>query len=165
MLSRAAVRSPDASCTPTGAASSAAARWPASCAATTWSDRLGGARVLLAVFLIATLMAGLLAVTTALVPLTIACLTIAWFLGLGNGAVFKLVAQYFPGRTGAVTGIVGAAGGLGGFFPPLIMGAVQQALGSYTLGFMLLALTALVCLVLTWKVLQPGQAASLHPTR
>lgn len=129
------------------------------------ADRLGGARVLLAVFLIATLMAGLLAVTTALVPLTIACLTIAWFLGLGNGAVFKLVAQYFPGRTGAVTGIVGAAGGLGGFFPPLIMGAVQQALGSYTLGFMLLALTALVCLVLTWKVLQPGQAASLHPTR
>lgn len=129
------------------------------------ADRLGGARVLLAVFLMATLMAGLLAVTTALIPLTIACLTIAWFLGLGNGAVFKLVAQYFPGRTGAVTGIVGAAGGLGGFFPPLIMGAVQQVLGSYTLGFILLALTALLCLMLTWAVLQRGNRPSLQPTR
>ncbi len=108
-------------------------------------------------------MALLLAFTTALIPLTIACLSIAWFLGLGNGAVFKLVPQYFPGRTGAVTGIVGAAGGLGGFFPPLIMGAVRQALGSYALGFVLLAMTALVCLALTWRVLERGNAPSVQP--
>lgn len=76
-----------------------------------------------------------------------------------------LVAQYFPGRTGAVTGIVGAASGLRGFFPPLIMGVVQQVPGSYTLGFILLALTALVCLMLSWRVLQGGHAPSLQPTR
>jgi MFS transporter, NNP family, nitrate/nitrite transporter len=37
--------------------------------------------------------------------------------GLGTGAVFKLMAHDFPDRVGAVTGVVGAAGGLGGFFP------------------------------------------------
>jgi NNP family nitrate/nitrite transporter-like MFS transporter len=124
------------------------------------ADRWGGARILQAVFLVATLMALLLAFTTDLIPLTIACLLIAWFLGLGNGAVFKLVAQFFPGRTGTVTGIVGAAGGLGGFFPPLIMGAVRQALGSYTVGFVLLALTSLLCFVLNQRVLVRGQERS-----
>ncbi len=120
------------------------------------ADRWGGGRILQAVFLVVTLMAGVLALTTQLIPLTIACLLIAWFLGLGNGAVFKLVAQYFPGRTGTVTGIVGAAGGLGGFFPPLIMGAVRQALGGYTVGFVLLALTALLCFVLNQRVTMRG---------
>lgn len=117
------------------------------------ADRWGGAHVLLAVFALATLSGLTLTLTTALIPLTVACLTVAWFLGMGNGAVFKLVAQYFPSRTGTVTGIVGAAGGLGGFFPPLIMGIVRQSLGSYALGFALLALTALVCLALDQFVL------------
>src|SRR5262245_3028111 len=117
------------------------------------SDRWGGVRVLQAVFLAIVLCAATLTLTTALIPLTIACLTASWFLGLGNGAVFKLVAEYFPGRTGTVTGIVGAAGGLGGFFPPLVMGLVRQAFGGYALGFALLALLALICLILNQRVL------------
>jgi NNP family nitrate/nitrite transporter-like MFS transporter len=117
------------------------------------ADRMGGVRVLLIVFSIAAAAGLLLTLTTSLIPLTIACLTAAWFFGMGNGAVFKLVPQYFPDRTGAVTGIVGAAGGLGGFFPPLIMGAVHQSLGSYALGFALLSLTALLCLALDQFVL------------
>jgi NNP family nitrate/nitrite transporter-like MFS transporter len=112
------------------------------------ADRIGGAQVLRAVFLVVALAAGLLAMTTALIPLTVACLTASLFLGLGNGAVFKLVPEWFPGRTGVVTGIVGAAGGLGGFFPPLVMGAVRQSLGGYSLGFVLLGLVAVLCLVL-----------------
>jgi NNP family nitrate/nitrite transporter-like MFS transporter len=122
------------------------------------ADRWGGVRVLQAVFLAIVLCAATLTLTTALIPLTIACLTASWFLGLGNGAVFKLVAEYFPGRTGTVTGIVGAAGGLGGFFPPLVMGLVRQTLGSYTLGFALLALVALICLILNQRVLAGGRA-------
>ena len=50
-------------------------------------------------------------------------------------------------RVGAVTGVVGAAGGLGGFFPPLVMGAVKSATGGYALGFALMALVAVACLV------------------
>jgi NNP family nitrate/nitrite transporter-like MFS transporter len=121
---------------------------------------VGAARLLQAVFLIVTLMALILTLTTALIPLTIACLVSSIFLGLGSGAVFKLVPQYFAGRTGTVTGIVGAAGGLGGFFPPLILGAVRQALGSYTVGFALLALTSLICFLLNQRVLvtsPPGE--------
>jgi NNP family nitrate/nitrite transporter-like MFS transporter len=117
------------------------------------SDRWGAARVLQAVFLMITLMALILTLTTALIPLTAACLVASVFLGLGSGAVFKLVPQYFAGRTGTVTGIVGAAGGLGGFFPPLILGAVRQAFGSYTIGFALLALTSLLCFILNQRVL------------
>ena len=40
--------------------------------------------------------------------------------GFGNGAVFKLVAEFFPKNTGLVNGIAGCSGGLGGFFPPLV---------------------------------------------
>ena len=74
-----------------------------------------------------------------MVPLTICCLTMAVFLGLGTGAVFKLVPEWFPDRVGAVTGVVGAAGGLGGFFPPLVMALVKAQTGGYTLGFVLMA--------------------------
>ena len=72
-------------------------------------------------------------------------------IGLGNGAVFKLVPEYFPNSVGAVTGLVGAAGGLGGFFPPLVLGAVRQATGSFTLGFVLLGLFSFFCLLVIYK--------------
>ena len=74
-------------------------------------------------------------------------LVIALALGLGMGAVFKLVPVWYPDRVGAVTGIVAAAGGLGGFFPPLVMGVVKSATGGYALGFVLMAAVALGCLV------------------
>jgi MFS transporter, NNP family, nitrate/nitrite transporter len=117
------------------------------------SDRWGAARLLQVVFGVIALMALVLTLTTALIPLTLACLVSSVFLGLGSGAVFKLVPEHFVGRTGTVTGIVGAAGGFGGFFPPLILGAVRQAVGSYTIGFALLALTSLLCFVLNQRVL------------
>jgi NNP family nitrate/nitrite transporter-like MFS transporter len=71
-----------------------------------------------------------------------AVLGIGLLFGLGNGVVFKLVPEYFAKQTGTVTGIVGAMGGLGGFFPPLVMGMFRDRLGSYDGGFMLLALFA-----------------------
>lgn len=121
------------------------------------ADRIGGVHVLQAVFAAVVLCALTLALTTALIPLTAACLIASLFLGLGSGAVFKLVAQYFPDHTGTVTGIVGAAGGLGGFFPPLLMGFVRQSFGGYALGFTLLGLVALVCLVLNQWALAGGR--------
>jgi len=55
-------------------------------------------------------------------------------LGMGNGAVVQLAPQRFPERIGLVTGIVGAAGGLGGFFLPTLLGAAKDLTGSYTAG-------------------------------
>ena len=81
------------------------------------SDRIGATRVLLVSFSGIALLAAALAVAyTSMVPLTICCLTMALLLGLGTGAVFKLVPEWFPDRVGSVTCVVGAAGGLGGFF-------------------------------------------------
>ena len=112
------------------------------------SDGIGAARVLLVSFTGVAVLAALLAATyTSMVPLTICCLTIAVALGLGTGAVFKLVPEWFPDRVGSVTGVVGAAGGLGGFFPPLVMGIVKSATGGYALGFILMALVAVACLL------------------
>jgi NNP family nitrate/nitrite transporter-like MFS transporter len=81
----------------------------------------------------------------AIVPVTAFCLTMAAFLGLGNGAVFKLVPMQFPRSKGAVTGIVGAAGGLGGFFPPLVLGVVKDATGEFVLAFVFLVAFAWFC--------------------
>jgi len=112
------------------------------------SDRIGAARVLLVSFAAVLVLAlGLAAGYTSMVPLTICCLTMALALGLGTGAVFKLVPLWYPDDIGAVTGVVGAAGGLGGFFPPLVMGIVKSATGGYALGFVLLAVVALACLL------------------
>ncbi len=112
------------------------------------ADRVGAAAVLTVSFVgVGALALALAAAYTAMVPLTIACLTLAVALGLGTGAVFKLVADWFPDRVGAVTGVVGAAGGLGGFFPPLVMAIVKSATGGYAVGFVLMALVAAVCLV------------------
>jgi NNP family nitrate/nitrite transporter-like MFS transporter len=111
------------------------------------SDRIGAARVLAVCFVSVTGLALALAATYEhMVPLTIVCLTMAVALGLGTGAVFKLVPEWFPDRVGAVTGVVGAAGGLGGFFPPLVMGAVKSGTGGYGPGFVLMAAVALICL-------------------
>lgn len=85
---------------------------------------------------------------------TILFLFTALGLGLGNGAIFKLVAQYFPKSTGLVTGIAGCAGGLGGFFPPLLLGFVRDATGNYALGFVLLAVVAVACVVVLVGVLR-----------
>jgi NNP family nitrate/nitrite transporter-like MFS transporter len=112
------------------------------------ADRIGAARVLRLSFAATAVLALALAASyEQMVPLTIACLALAVALGLGTGAVFKLVAAWFPGHVGAVTGVVGAAGGLGGFFPPLLMAAVNGATGGYAIGFVLLAAVAALCLL------------------
>jgi MFS transporter, NNP family, nitrate/nitrite transporter len=124
------------------------------------SDRIGAARVLLVSFVgVGVLALVLAAAYTAMVPLTIACLVMAVALGLGTGAVFKLVPEWFPDRVGSVTGVVGAAGGLGGFFPPLVMGIVKSATGGYALGFVLMAVVAGACLVVLGALRVPQPAA------
>ncbi len=113
------------------------------------SDRWGGATILGLVFGAAALLSIDLT-STSIVPFTIGALGVAAVIGLGNGAVFKLVAQYFPDDTGTVTGLVGATGGLGGFFPPLVLGVIKSRTGEYAPGFMLLTLFCVACLGLNW---------------
>jgi NNP family nitrate/nitrite transporter-like MFS transporter len=111
------------------------------------SDRVGGLTILLWIFPFVAVMALFMTFQT-MVPFTIGALGMAAAIGLGNGAVFKLVPLYFPQSVGAVTGLVGAMGGLGGFFPPLALGLIRQQTGSFLWGFVLLAVFALLCLAL-----------------
>ena len=85
------------------------------------------------------------------IPAGTSFVLMALFLGLGTGGVFAWVAKLAPAeRIGAVTGIVGACGGLGGFFPPLVLGATyDEAAHSYTIGLVLLTITASAALLFT----------------
>ncbi|MFI9557007.1 nitrate/nitrite transporter [Nonomuraea endophytica] len=117
------------------------------------SDRIGPIRVLAISFAGAAAMAVVLAFKPPLeIPAGVSFVLMAFFLGLGTGGVFALVAKLVEAsRVGTVTGLVGAAGGLGGYFPPLVMGAVYTATGAYTIGYLLLALTALIALLYTLR--------------
>jgi NNP family nitrate/nitrite transporter-like MFS transporter len=99
------------------------------------ADRWGGYRMLL--FLLAGIAACLAVVATlpaVQFAMVFLILTMA-MLGMGNGAVFQLVPQRFPKQVGIMTGIVGAAGGLGGFFLPSMLGAIKGRTGTFALGF------------------------------
>ncbi|MGD9988522.1 MFS transporter [Pseudonocardia sp.] len=108
------------------------------------SDRFDPIPVLLSAFGATTLLAVVAGAHLPLLPAeTIAFLGMAAALGAATGAVFALVARMVPAeRVGLVTGVVGAAGGLGGFFPPLVMGLVHGLTSSYLVGFVLLAATS-----------------------
>lgn len=130
-------------------------------------DKLKKTTVLAATLILSGLFALLAAlvgagkVDLALEPVgTLAFLGLAAGLGAGAGAVFALVADLIePARVGAVTGVVGAAGGLGGFVPPLLMGAIYDATGSYTIGLLLLAAVAILGGLFAVKGFAKDQAA------
>ncbi len=120
------------------------------------SDRMGAIPVLAGVFTIVAVCASVQAFTPPLMMLgTAAFLIMAAALGAGSGATFALVARSAPAdKVGSVTGLVGAAGGLGGFVPPLVMGAVYGRLGSYGVGLALLAMVSALTLLLTVTVVR-----------
>jgi NNP family nitrate/nitrite transporter-like MFS transporter len=116
------------------------------------ADRVGGERVLQGVFFVMAALAWLL-LFPSIYPFTAGALGLAACMGVGNGAVFKLVPLYFPKQTGSATGLVGAAGGLGGFFPPLVLGLFRDMVGSYGPGFVLLSAFSLGCAVVLRRTL------------
>ncbi|GAA4227467.1 NarK/NasA family nitrate transporter [Actinomadura meridiana] len=120
------------------------------------SDRVGAVRVMEVSLVVTVAGAVAQAFTPPLMPGgTIAFLAMAAALGAGSGATFALVARLAPpNKVGAVTGVVGAAGGLGGFIPPLVMGSIYGSLGSYALGLALLAVVAAAAAVFTATVVR-----------
>lgn len=101
------------------------------------ADRFGGTRMLTIAFagvpiaLLAPAMSAPLAITVISLVAAMAGL------GIGNGAIFQLVPQRLPHAVGFATGVIGAAGGLGGFALPATFGLEYQVTGSYAPGFLL----------------------------
>lgn len=112
------------------------------------ADRIGGIRTLSVMYGVAAV--ALLIVSThlptlgaALVVFIVAMLAF----GMGNGAVFQLVPQRFAREIGVMTGLVGMAGGVGGFLLAFSLGTARQYAGAYGPGFLIFAVLALVALV------------------
>ncbi|MFF4128746.1 nitrate/nitrite transporter [Microbispora rosea] len=124
------------------------------------ADRFGGETVLSGALAVAVACAVAVSFAPPMALATAGFLAMAAALGLGNGAVFALLGGAVPAHAiGSATGVVGAVGGLGGFLPPIVMGLIYQATGSYAIGLMLLAAVAAAALVYCWFVLRPGAPA------
>lgn len=104
------------------------------------SDRFGGIRVLGLLYVGAALSMAGVSTMPSLTACTVLLVAGMALLGMGNGAVFQLVPQRFPNEIGVVTGLVGAAGGLGGFLLPNLLGSLRQMTSSYRGGFITFAL-------------------------
>jgi NNP family nitrate/nitrite transporter-like MFS transporter len=103
------------------------------------ADRFGGTRVLTIVYGAAAPVLLALSTMPSLLWAGIGFPVVMAFLGLGNGATFQLVGLRFRARIGVVTGLVGAAGGLGGFLLPIALGSLHDSFGGYGAGLSLAA--------------------------
>jgi NNP family nitrate/nitrite transporter-like MFS transporter len=109
------------------------------------ADRFGGIRMLTLLYLGAFLsLIGVgfqitnQAVVSVLLFIGMGCL------GMGNGSVFQLIPQRFRAEIGAITGLVGAIGGVGGFYLNVLLGNLKDATGAYASGFWAFSATTLV---------------------
>lgn len=142
------------------------------------ADRWGGVRILMVVYAFAGILlfcVGFLPSLGLVAPLIFIGMM---FLGMGNGSIFQLVPNRFGKQMGLVTGVIGAAGGLGGFLLPVLMGLGHDLTGSYSVGFFMVGMAMFLAFVLlsfvyyrswqrTWLVEEPLQQAgdALSPVR
>ena len=113
----------------------------------TIADRIGGVRTLTTMYIIAGIGLVVLSLKMPTIYLAEAVLIVAMgALGMGNGAVFQLVPVRFRQQIGIMTGLVGAFGGVGGFYLAASLGIAKQVTGSYQLGLLGFALLAVVAL-------------------
>ena len=135
----------------------------------TVADKVGGIRALLILYTLAAWCLGLVALNPPAAWMAIAALVGGMLcLGMGNGAVFQLVPQRFRKEIGVMTGLVGMAGGIGGFLLASGLGLSKQTTGNYGLGFAIFASLGLVAWVgllsvkrrwrTTWGALQVSGA-------
>lgn len=112
------------------------------------ADRIGGIKSLSVVYVAAALALGVVSIGLPSAWMALAAFVCAMLsLGMGNGAVFQLVPQRFRKEIGVMTGLVGMAGGVGGFYLASSLGYSKQVTGSYMAGFLIFAALAAVALV------------------
>ncbi len=109
------------------------------------ADRCGGLRMLSGLYLTIAVFIGAASLLLPF-PAALAALFLAMAcLGMGNGVIFQVVPQRFRQEIGAISGLVGAAGGLGGFLLPSFLGLFKDLSGTYATGF---AIFAAVCVLI-----------------
>lgn len=119
----------------------------------TLADRVGGVRALQWVYLFVMLgSAGIGLSSGSPVAATVFFIVCMTALGIGNGSVFQIIPQRFAREIGVLTGLVGMAGGVGGFYFATSLGYSREWTGGYSLGFYLFALMAGLALTGLWSV-------------
>ena len=112
------------------------------------ADRIGGIKSLTVMYVLAALFLAIVSVRLPEAWQALAIFVCAMLsLGMGNGAVFQLVPQRFRKEIGVMTGLVGMAGGVGGFYLASSLGYSKQMTGSYQSGFLIFAALAIAALV------------------
>lgn len=109
-------------------------------------DKFNAVKVLMIDFVVMIIGAIILGISDHIALFTVSCLTISICAGIGNGLIFKLVPSYFLNEAGSANGIVSMMGGLGGFFPPLVITYVANLTGSSHLAFIFLAVFGCIAL-------------------
>jgi NNP family nitrate/nitrite transporter-like MFS transporter len=129
------------------------------------ADRIGGMRTLMSVYALAAVALAAASIHQAGPVAALGVILIGMgALGAGNGAVFQLAPQRFGKEIGVITGLVGAMGGVGGFYLATTLGIAKQVTGSYQMGFLgfaglaLIALAALAALKSHWRARWPELA-------
>lgn len=110
-------------------------------------DKFNAVQALIIDFVIMIIGALILSLSSHIVLFTIGCLAISICAGIGNGLIFKLAPSYFSKEAGSANGIVSMMGGLGGFFPPLVITFVTSITGSSHLAFFFLAIFGAIALI------------------
>ena len=112
------------------------------------ADRIGGIRTLLVMYAIASVLLVVMSFGQPTYQLALAIIIpVMAVLGMGNGAVFQLVPQRFRKEIGVMTGLVGMAGGVGGFYLAASLGYIKQATGNYQIGILIFAGLALLAMI------------------
>jgi MFS transporter, NNP family, nitrate/nitrite transporter len=112
------------------------------------ADRIGGIRTLLTMYAIAAILLFIMSFGQPTYTLALAIIVpVMAVLGMGNGAVFQLVPQRFRKEIGVMTGLVGMAGGVGGFYLAASLGYFKQNTGSYQIGLMIFAGLAVLAMI------------------
>jgi NNP family nitrate/nitrite transporter-like MFS transporter len=131
------------------------------------ADRIGGLRTLMSVYSLAAVALAVASFHLAGPVSALAVILMAMgALGAGNGAVFQLAPQRFRAEIGVVTGLVGAMGGVGGFYLATTLGLAKQITGAYQAGFLgfaglaVIALVALAALKGHWRARWPQLAGA-----
>jgi NNP family nitrate/nitrite transporter-like MFS transporter len=106
------------------------------------ADRIGGMVLLPAIFPLLTLVSVILGIVVSPEFVIILLLALLAFLGFGNGVIFQVVSLRYREVMGTATGLIGAAGGIGGFLLPSAFGITKDLTGSYGSGFYVFACLA-----------------------
>lgn len=124
-------------------------------------DKFNAVTLLICDFILMITGAITLGLSNHILLFTIGCLLISMCAGLGNGLIFKLVPTYFGKEAGSANGIVSMMGGLGGFFPPLVIAFITSHTGTSHFSFILLAIFGVIALITMIHIMKREK---LNPT-